>query len=296
MRIVLARSMYDWAGAPKRYLESPEEAVRNTHELARVASGDTRAFVQPAPHSIHAASPEMIQAGGALAEELDTPFHIHVAEGRYEREQSLSQRGLSPVRFLDSIGVLSPRTVMVHCVWIDEDDLAVMADRGVRVVHNPSANAFLGDGVAPFRQFLVRHIPAALGTDGGCTNSRQSIFEEMRMAALLAKATVADAAAVAAEDVLIAGTARGGEVLGLPVGRIAADYAADLVVLDLDALSMQPAATASKQVVYAMQPEAIRRVIVGGETIVEDGRLANIDQGEIVARVAEVTKGWAPPA
>src|SRR5439155_4048181 len=121
LRVVLARSMYDWSGAPKRYLESPGEAVRHTRELADVVAGDTRAFVQPAPHSIHAASPEMIQAGAKLAEELDVPFHIHVAEGRYEREQSLSQHGLSPVRFLDSLGVLSERTVMLHCVWVDED-------------------------------------------------------------------------------------------------------------------------------------------------------------------------------
>ena len=184
---------------------------------------------------------------------------------------------------------------MVHCVWVDEDDLSVMADRGVRVIHNPSANAFLGDGVAPFREMLARRIPVALGTDGGCTNSRQSVFEEMRMAALLSKATLADASAVSAEDVLIAGTARGGEVLGLPVGRIAADHAADLVVIDLEELSMQPASTASKQLVYAMQPRAIRRVIVGGETIVEDGRLARIDHREIAAKVADVTKGWEPP-
>ena len=74
LRIVLARSMYDWSGAPKRFLESPEEAVRHTRELADVLTGDTRAFVQPAPHSIHAASPEMIQAGAKLAEELDVPF------------------------------------------------------------------------------------------------------------------------------------------------------------------------------------------------------------------------------
>jgi len=295
LRIVLARSMYDWSGAPKRYLESPEEAVRHTRELADVVASDTRAFVQPAPHSIHAASPEMIQAGASLAEDLGVPFHIHVAEGRYEREQSLSQHGLSPVRFLDSLGVLSDRTVMVHCVWVDEDDLSVMADRGVRVIHNPSANAFLGDGVAPLREMLARRIPVALGTDGGCTNNRQSVFEEMRMAALLSKATLADASAVSAEDVLIAGTARGGEVLGLPVGRIAADHAADLVVLDLDALSLQPDATASKQVVYAMQPGAIKRVIVGGETVVEEGRLTRVDHREITAKVAEVTTGWAGP-
>jgi 5-methylthioadenosine/S-adenosylhomocysteine deaminase len=115
----------------------------------------------------------------------------------------------------------------------------------------------------------------------------------MRMAALLAKARDADAEAVAAEQVLLAGTARGGEVLGLPVGRIAAGYLADLVVLDLEALSLQPAGTAEKQVVYAMQPEAIRRVLVGGEPIVEEGRLLRVDEAEIRARVGAVTADWS---
>ena len=296
LRVVLARSMYDWAGAPKRYQESPEEAVRNTRSLADTVAGDTRAFVQPAPHSIHGASPEMIQAGAAVASDLGVPFHIHVAEARYEYDQSMSTNGLSPVRFLDSLEVLSPATLMVHCVWVDQDDLAVMADRGVSVVHNPSANAFLGDGIAPLRDMLARGIPVALGTDGGCTNSRQSVFEEMRMASLLAKATQTDAGTVSSLDVLLAGTARGGEALGMPVGRIAPDHAADLVVIDLDALSVQPSATAEKQIVYAMQQDAIRRVIVGGETIAEDGRLTNIDEREIAAKVAEVTKGWSVPA
>src|SRR6266702_40240 len=255
LRIVLARCMYDWAGAPKRYQEPPDVAVRHTRELHDAVRGNARAFVQPAPHSIHGASPETIQAGAALAEELDTPFHIHVAEGRYEREMSIERHGMSPVRFLDSLGV----------------------------------------GIAPLRRMLSRHIPVALGTDGGCTNSRQSIFEEMRMAALLAKAVEADAEAVRAEDVLLAGTVRGGQALGLPVGRIAPDHAADLVVLDLSSLSLQPKTTAPKQVVYAMQPDAIQRVIVGGETVVEEGRLLRTDPAAIVAKVAEVTKGWESP-
>src|SRR5207247_7119210 len=124
--------------------------------------------------------------------------------------------GLSPVAFLDSLGALSPRTLMVHCVWLDEHDLAIMRERGVKVVHNPSANAFLGDGIAPVRQILEHGIPVCLGTDGGCTNSRQSIFEEMRMAALMAKARAADASAIGAEETFMMGTARGGEAIGLP--------------------------------------------------------------------------------
>lgn len=295
LRIVLARSMYDWSGAPPTYLEPPDLAVRNVRELHDALRGDTRAFVQPAPHSIHGASAEMIQAGAQVAADLGVPFHIHVAEGRYERELSLERHGVSPVAFLDSLGVLSKRALMVHCVWVDADDLGIMAERGVRVVHNPGANAFLGDGIAPLGDMLERAIPVCLGTDGGCTNSRQSVFEEMRMAALLAKAVRTDARAVSAEQALLMGTARGGEALGLPVGRIAPEHAADLVVLDLRALSLLPAATAPKQVVYSMQPEAIQRVLVGGEAIVEDGRLVNADEDEVRARVAEVTRGWRRP-
>jgi 5-methylthioadenosine/S-adenosylhomocysteine deaminase len=295
IRLVLARSMYDWAGAPKRYQETPALAERNFRELVAELRSNRMAFAQPAPHSVHGASPDMIRAAFAVSEEFDVPFHIHVAEGRYEREQTIQRTGLSPVAFLDSLGVLSGRTVMVHCVWVDEHDLRIMRERGVKVVHNPSANAFLGDGIAPVRQMLEHGIPVCLGTDGGCTNSRQSVFEEMRMAALMAKAVAADASSLNAEAAFLMGTARGGEALKLPVGRIAADHAADLVVLDLDAISLQPLPTAAKQIVYSMQPEAIRQVIVGGVTIVGNGRLVTIDEREIVARVREVSAGWPVP-
>ena len=294
IRLVLARTMYDWTGAPRRFQETPAEAERNFRDLHAALRGDTQVFTQPAPHSIHASSPDMIRAGAALAEEFGVPFHIHVAEGRYERDLSIERHGLSPVAYLDSLGVLSPRAVLVHCVWVDERDLALMAERGVNAVHNPSANAFLGDGVAPVRDMLAQGIPVCLGTDGGCTNNRQSVFEEMRMAALLAKAWAADASVLGAEETMLMGTARGGKILGLPVGRIEEGYAADLVVVDLQALSMQPPQTAPKQLIYSMQPEAILRVIVGGETIVDHGKLTMVDEREIVAKVRETTREWQP--
>jgi 5-methylthioadenosine/S-adenosylhomocysteine deaminase len=296
IRLVLARAMYDWAGAPKRFQETPALAERNFRELhAELArASDRMAFAQPAPHSLHAASADMIRVGASLSMEYGLPFHIHVAEGRYERDQSIERTGLSPVAFLDSMGVLSDRALMVHCVWVDQSDLSIMENRGVTVVHNPGANAFLGDGVAPVRRMLELGIPVCLGTDGGCTNSRQSIFEEMRMAALLAKARDADASVLGAEETFLMGTVRGARALGLPVGRIAADHAADLVVIDLAALSVQPPQTAAQQIVYSMQPEAIQRVIVAGETIVERGRLVRVDAGEIVAKVREATAGWEP--
>lgn len=295
IRLVHARAMYDWTGAPRRYQETPDRAMRNFRDLDDLLRGDRLVFPQPAPHSLHAASPDMVRAGAELSAELGLPFHIHVAEYQEERDAILGRTGMSPVRYLDSLEALTSRTILIHCVWADDDDLALIAERGARIVHNPGANAFLGDGIAPFRRMLQLEIPTCLGTDGGCTNSRQSVFEEMRMAALLQKAAFADGSAITAIDAVIAGTARAGEVLDLPIGRIAADHAADLVVLDLDALSLQPKATAEQQVVYAMQPDAIARVIVGGEVVVDGGRLVRVDESEIVARVAETTHGWTPP-
>jgi 5-methylthioadenosine/S-adenosylhomocysteine deaminase len=134
-----------------------------------------------------------------------------------------------------------------------------------------------------------------LGTDGGCTNNRQSVFEEMRMAALLAKARAADGSVLGAEETFLMGTARGGQALGLPVGRIAADHAADLVVVDLNHPSVQPRATAPQQIVYSMQPDAIARVLVGGRPVFEQGRLTGVDESDIVRRVAEITKDWSTP-
>ena len=293
LRVVLARSMCDSSGVPRRWQETPDQALRNGRELADTLRSDRRAFVHPAPLSVGGASPEMIRAGAALAEELDAPFHVHVAERREDRDLSLERHGLSPVRFLDSLGVLDERALLIHCVWVDPDDLDLVAERRARIVHCPGSNSFRGAGIAPFREMLARGIPVALGTGGGA--GRQSVFDEMRTAALLAKAVDANAEALSAEDVLLAGTTRGGEVLGLPVGRIAPDHAADLVVIDLASLSLQPAATAPKQVVAAMQPEAIARVYVGGEVVAERGRPTGVDADELLAKAAAVTRNWERP-
>jgi 5-methylthioadenosine/S-adenosylhomocysteine deaminase len=289
IRLVLARSMWDWTGGPRRFQESPDEAERNFRSLHASLAGDRLAFVQPAPHSIHAASPEMIQRGAALAREFGVPLHVHVAEDRGERDEVLERTGLSPVAFLDSVGGLDARTVMTGCVWVDDRDLALAAERGARVVHRPGADANAGAGIAPVREMLAHGIPVCLGTGGG----RQSIFDEMHTAVLLARAAAAEASALGADETFLMGTARAGEILGMPVGRIAADHAADLVVLDLSALSLQPSRMAPSQAVQAMEEGAIRRVLVGGEVVVEDGRLSRADEPAIVAGAREVIRGWS---
>jgi 5-methylthioadenosine/S-adenosylhomocysteine deaminase len=232
-------------------------------------ASDPTVSVQPAPHSLHAASPGMIQAAAVLADEARVPFHIHVAEYRAEREEIEARHGVTPVRYLDQLEVLGPR-----------------------VVYCPSSNMILGDGVTRLREMRARGVPVALGTDGGCTNNRLSIFEEMRMAALLQKLTHLDGAAFNAEEAFRLGTAGGGEVLGLPVGEIAPGQLADLVALDLGHPSLHLPNALFKNVVYALSPQAITDVWVHGRHVVREGRITTVDEPELLGEVRALTRDW----
>ena len=292
IRLVLARAFYDWDGAPVEYRETPAEATARCRALMAACAGDPLVSVQPAPHSLHAASPDMIRAGAEIATAASVPFHIHVAEYRTEREQVQARHGTTPVRFLDELGVLGPRTIGVHCVWLDDEEISLLAARGAAVAYCPSSNMILGDGVTKLRQMRAAGVPVALGTDGGCTNNRLSIFEEMRMAALLQKVHHLDGTAFTAEEAFRLGTAGGGQVLGLPVGEIAAGRLADLVALDLGHPSLHPPVALLKNVVYALSPQAITDVWVHGARVVRDGRLTSADEAELLADVRALTRDW----
>src|SRR5436309_4042345 len=216
--------------------------------------------VQPAPHSPHGASPAMIRAGWEVAEANDTPFHIHVAEGRYEGERTLAEHGATPMRYLDKLGVLGARMIGVHGVWLDDEEIRLMADRGAGLAYCPSSNMILGDGITRITEMKDLGILIGLGTDGGCTNNRLSVFEEMRMAALLQKVRHLDGTRLPAEDAFTMGTMGGAALLGIDAGDIAPGRAADLVAVDLAHPSMLPPTSLLKNVVYAMAPQAITDV------------------------------------
>ena len=298
IRLVCARAFYDLDAptrAPKRYRETAEDASARTRALAAAHDGDPFVSVQPAPHSLHAASPQTVAAALEVARDLEVPCHLHLAEASYEVEQVRERYGTTPVRLLAREGLLDPRLVTIHTVWVDDEELDLLAEHDAAVVHCPGANAFLGDGIARLPEMLGRGIRVALGPDGGCANNRQSVFDEMRTASLMAKARTTDGGAMDAATSFELGTAAGGRVLGLPVGRIAPGCKADLVALDLDDLSLQPLQTLDRQIVNSMQPTAISRVMVGGEVVVEDGRPTKVDAAAIREAIERTTSGWTRP-
>jgi 5-methylthioadenosine/S-adenosylhomocysteine deaminase len=293
IRLVLARTLYDWEGAPKRYRETPADAARRTRALIAAHRHDATCVVQPAPHSPHGASPAMIRAGWEVAEAEHTCFHIHVAEGRYEGERTLREHGATPIRYLDRLGVLGSRMIAVHAVWLDDEEVALMGARGAALSYCPSSNMFLGDGITRIPELLRAGVRIGLGTDGGCTNNRQSVFEEMRMTSLLQRVRLLDGTALPAERAFAMGTSAGAEILGLGTGRIAPGQLADLVALDLEDPSLHPRHDLLKSIVYAMSPRAVTDVWVHGRRVVAGRRLATIDQSALMARVRELTRGWS---
>ena len=294
IRVVLARCFYDWDGAPAAFREEVPQAVRHFEELHRELAGDPRrlATAQPAPHSLHGASRAMIEAGAGCARDAGTPWHIHLAEESYQVDEALERFGARPLHALAAMGVLEDRTIAVHGCWFDEGERALLAERGAALAYCPASNMFLGDGVTDVVDLRRRGVPVALGTDGGCSNSRVSVLDEMRSAALLQKVWRTDGQAISAEQCFAMGTELGGRVLDLPVGRIAPGFRADLVALDLADPSLWPTWALAKNAVYSLSARAITDVVVDGDIVVENRRLVRVDQQEIEARVRQTTRSW----
>jgi 5-methylthioadenosine/S-adenosylhomocysteine deaminase len=297
IRLVLARSMMDWETAPSAFRETVEQAVANGRTLAARLQGDRLVSVVPAPHSPHAASAEMVRAGARLAAEWGVPWHVHVAEAAYEGEATRARYGLGPLAWIgQALGGLDERIRIVHGVWLEDDEIAALGAAGGGLIHCPGSNLFLGDGVAPIPTYLRAGVAVSLGCDSGSANSRLSVFGEMRLASTLQKGLARAADVLTAEQVFAMGTAGGAHAAGQPVGALADGHYADLVALDLADLSLQPRHNLLRNVVYAMEPTAVRHVYVHGEPVLRDGRLVKQSESTIAERVRVLTTGWAEEA
>jgi len=180
----------------------------------------------------------------------------------------------------------------VHGVWLDDDEIALMGARGAGLAYCPGSNMFLGDGITRLPEMLRAGVRVGLGTDGGCTNNRLSVFDEMRTSSLLQRVRLLDGTALSAATAFDLGTRSAAALLRLEAGVIGPGRLADLVAIDLGHLSLQPRHDLLKSVVYAMSPAAVTDVWVHGRRVVEQRRLLTVSEEDLVQRVAALTKGW----
>jgi 5-methylthioadenosine/S-adenosylhomocysteine deaminase len=294
IRVVLARCFYDWDGAPAAYREPVRSAIANFQDLHRRYHDKARHLVSvhPAPHSQHGATPAMIEAGAGCARDAGVPWHIHLAEEQYQVAQSLERFGKRPLPAVAGLDVDLARMIAVHGCWFDAGERALLAERRGRLAYCPGSNMFLGDGITDVVDLHARGVAIGLGTDGGCSNNRVSVLDEMRTCALLQKVARTDGQAIAAEDVFAMGTRGGAAVLELPVGDLQPGLRCDLIAVDLDDLSLQPPQALAKNAVYALSSRAITDVVVDGDVVVSDRQLTRVSQAEIVERVRTLTLDW----
>ncbi|MSQ52183.1 MAG: amidohydrolase [Betaproteobacteria bacterium] len=257
-------------------------------QLAMVEkSGDDRCRFYLGAHSPYSCTPELLVEVKEAANRLDLPFVIHAAESREEVEIVRSRHGRRPIEHLHHLGVLDARTILAHCVWLDEGEIALLAASGAGVSHNPISNAKLASGIAPVQALRARGVPVGLGTDSMLSNNALNLFQEMKFAVLLQRAHRLDGHALSARDALAMATREGAQVLGWQseIGSLEPGKAADLVILNLDhPLGLTPERVLS-DLVFAAGPQHIRTVMVHGETIFDQGRFTRIDEREIRDRI-----------
>lgn len=265
---------------------------------ARWDGRDGRISLQVAPSGPQRCSDELFAATLDLARRQGTMLHTHALETRAQAEQARLRWGLPLIRHLEQVGALGPRTTLAHVVWPEDGDPELLAATGTVVVHNPASNLVLGSGRSPLPRLLWAGVRVALGSDAATCNDGVSLFDAMRLATIVHRPDEPDWTAwPSARDALRLATAGGAAALGRSeeLGRLAAGYLADVVVLDARAPALVPPNDLARQIVMRGASDMVRHVVVAGEIVVRDGRLLTLDWDALVDEVRAIA-ATRPPA
>ena len=277
---------------------SPDVAGQRWEELLAEACGlfdamdgrEGRLHLGFGPHAAYTVPPEGLREIAAEAKRRGALFQIHLSETVAECDVVRERYGMSASALLAEVGALDGRVLAAHAVWLDDQDLALLAGHDVGVAHCPGSNGKLGAGIAPLRRLLERGVRVGLGTDGPASNDDLHLWDELRLAALFARATSGDPGAVTTATALRLATRGGGEALGQPVGALETGRPADLIRLRTDDPRFIPSVSDAEllgHLVWAGAGYLVTDVWVGGSCVVEAGRCTHIDEERARVEVAQ---------
>jgi 5-methylthioadenosine/S-adenosylhomocysteine deaminase len=272
---------------------NPEIAERSKQEVQALFAGmdacGSRVKFALGPHAIYTVSGALLQWIDAFSREHDLPVQIHLSETEEEVNNSVKQFGSTPVRYLNALGVLSPRLSIAHGLYVDEEEIRILADKGVKVVHNPASNMKLASGVAfKFAEMRKAGLTVGIGTDGCSSSNNLDMIEAMKLASLLGKAWRRDPEALTAVEMLHAATAQGAEIAGLKAGCIREGYLADLCLIDLNTPTFTPNHNFVSNLVYAANGSCVDTVICDGRILMQNRKVPG--EEEILNRVREIAR------
>jgi 5-methylthioadenosine/S-adenosylhomocysteine deaminase len=287
MRGVLGETII---GFPVADAKTPAESLAFTEKYINRFRNDPLIVPAVAPHALYTNSDETLKASRALANKYGVPLLIHLSETKKENDDALAHRHMTPTKVLDTLGVLTGRTVAAHCVWVNEADMSILKHRGTGVAHCPSSNMKLASGVAPVVRMLESDMAVGLGPDGPAgSNNDFNLFEEMDLAAKLQKVTTLNPQALPAAAALEMATIRGARALGLEkeIGSLEPGKRADLIMVRIDRPNGIPIYDAVSQMVYALKADDVRDVMVNGRPVVRDAKILTLNQPQILQKAAE---------
>jgi len=282
-----------WIDFPAPDNKTNAEMAAYTEKYLKKWQGDPMIHAAVAPHSIYTCSEKTLREAAAMARKYHAPILIHVAEMRKELVDSLEKNGATPVQYLERIDVLGPDVLAAHCIWTDYSDMKILADRQVGCVHNPSSNMMLASGVAPVVDQRAAGVRVGLGTDGPAgSNNDLDMMEEMDLAAKLQKIYRVDPRALGAKGALEMATIEGARALHMEkeIGSLETGKKADFVVLNLNLPSAVPMFDVYSQIVYALKASEVETVVVGGNTVMKDGKVLTVDEAKAIAKAGEYGK------
>jgi 5-methylthioadenosine/S-adenosylhomocysteine deaminase len=290
MRGVLGETFIDFPAPDNK---SEAEMLAYTEKFLRKWQGDPLIHAAAAPHSIYTCSQKTLQDSAALARKYHAPILIHTAEMKKEWEDSQKQNGMSPVQYLDKIGLLGPDVVSAHCIFVDEADRKTLAQKQVGCVHNPSSNMMIASGVSPVAEMRAAGVAVGLGTDGPAgSNNDLDLMEEIDLAAKLAKISKMDPLALNAMAVVEMATIDGARALHLDkeIGSLEAGKKADFILIGLDEPNAVPMYEIYAQIAYALKGSDVETVVIGGRVVMRNRKLLTVDEEAAMAKAREYKK------
>ena len=238
-------------------------------------------------------TPEYFQALGELSREHDIPFNMHILETRLQRVLGQEKYGKSLIRYASELGALDERALVIHAIWIDDDDVRILRDSGCSVAHNPISNLKLGSGVMPFRRLRDAGINICLGNDEASVDDGIKLWTVLKVAGLIHNITDPEYRNWPVPAELLNAVTSGGATamrLGGKVGSLAPGWVADMTLLDLNTLAFTPLNDLRHQLVYCENGTSVTTVIVGGRVVVREGRILTIDEEALKAEARDLAK------
>ena len=239
-------------------------------------------------HAEYTTNRERMEQIAALAGKYRTPVCVHCSETKKEVEECRERSGMTPVAYMDSLGLFQYGGCLFHAVHMDDSDFDIIKDRGISVVTNPASNLKLASGIAPIKRYLDMGIPVAIGTDGPASNNCLDMFREMFLVTGLQKVLCDDPEAVPAMEVLKMATVNGARAMGLPeCDTLAEGKKADLIMIDLMQPNMQPIQNIEKNIVYSGSKQNVKMTMINGNVVYRDGEFSIGESPEIIYRNAQ---------